>query len=81
MPYSGSIEASVVKEELIRQRAIEFFKEGERFYDLRRWGLLEKELQAQDPVRFANFQKRYYYLPIPAKEIQTNLLCTQNGDW
>ena len=43
LPYSGSIEASVVKEELIRQRAIEFFKEGERFYDLRRWGLLEKE--------------------------------------
>ena len=81
LPYSGSIEASVVKEELIRQRAIEFFKEGERFYDLRRWGLLEKELQAQDPVRFANFQKRHYYLPIPAKEIQTNLLCTQNGDW
>ena len=81
LPYSGSIETSVVKEELIRQRAIEFFKEGERFYDLRRWGLLEKELQAQDPVRFANFQKRYYYLPIPAKEIQTNLLCTQNGDW
>ena len=81
LPYSGKTDAASVKEELIHQRAIEFFKEGERFYDLRRWGLLEQELKAQDPIRFASFQKRHYYLPIPAKEIQTNLLCTQNGDW
>lgn len=81
LPYSGKTDATSVKEELIHQRAIEFFKEGERFYDLRRWGLLEKELKAQDPLRYANFQKRHYYLPIPAKEIQTNLLCTQNEGW
>lgn len=65
----------------MQQRAIEFFKEGERFYDLRRWGLLEQELKAQDPIRFTNFNKRYYYLPIPAKEIQTNKLCIQNEGW
>lgn len=81
LPYSGAMDAASVKEELIHQRAIEFFKEGERFYDLRRWGLLEKELKEQDPVRFANFQKRHYYLPIPAKEIQTNLLCSQTTGW
>lgn len=81
LPYSGATDASSVKEELIHQRAIEFFKEGERFYDLRRWGLLEKEIQAQDPIRFGSFQKRHYYLPIPAKEIQTNLLCIQNPEW
>lgn len=81
LPYAGSNNPAAVKEELIRQRAIEFFKEGERFYDLRRWGLLEKELQLQDPIRFANFNKRHYYLPIPAKEIQTNPLCTQNDNW
>ncbi len=81
LPYSGNTDDSSVKKELIHQRAIEFFKEGERFYDLRRWGILEKELKDQDPLRFANFQKRHYYLPIPAKEIQTNLLCTQNKDW
>lgn len=80
-PYSGATDAVSVKEELIHQRAIEFFKEGERFYDLRRWGLLEKELKSQDPVRFENFAKRHYYLPVPAKEIQTNLLCKQNADW
>lgn len=81
LPYSGQTDAASVKNELIHQRAIEFFKEGERFYDLRRWGLLEKELGEQDPTRFANFKKRHYYLPIPAKEIQTNLLCTQNEGW
>lgn len=81
LPYAGSTDVVSVKEELIHQRAIEFFKEGERFYDLRRWDLLEKELKAQDPVRFENFQKRHCYLPIPAKEIQTNLLCDQNEGW
>lgn len=81
LPYSGKMDAASVKEELVHQRCIEFFKEGERFYDLRRWGLLEKTLQEQDPIRFTNFNKRHYYLPIPAKEIQTNLLCTQNADW
>lgn len=81
LPYSGNTDAASVKEELIHQRAIEFFKEGERFYDLRRWGLLEKELQKQDSIRFASFQKRHYFLPIPAKEIQTNLLCEQNQEW
>ncbi len=81
LKYVGSMSPVAVKEELIRQRAIEFFKEGERFYDLRRWGLLEKELNLQDPTRFANFNKRHYYLPIPAKEIQTNPLCEQNDNW
>ena len=47
LSYSGKTDAASVKEELIHQRAIEFFKEGERFYDLRRWGLLEQELKAQ----------------------------------
>lgn len=79
--YSGPTDAVSVKKELIRQRAIEFFKEGERFYDLRRWGILEEELKAQDPQRFAAFQPRNLYLPIPAKEIQTNLECKQSEGW
>ncbi|WP_304154296.1 RagB/SusD family nutrient uptake outer membrane protein [Hoylesella buccalis] len=79
-PYKGNTDKQSVKQELIHQRAIEFFHEGERFYDLRRWGLLEEELEKQDKARFANFNKRHYYLPIPSKEIQTNLLCTQNDN-
>lgn len=79
--YAGATDAASVKKELVRQRAIEFFKEGERFYDLRRWGMLEEELKKQDPQRFAAFQARNLYLPIPAKEIQTNLECKQNEGW
>lgn len=79
--YSGATDVASVKKELIHQRAIEFFREGERFYDLRRWGLLEEELKKQDPTRLANFNKRHYYLPIPSKEIQTNLLCKQHEGW
>lgn len=80
--YSGAKDAASVKKELIRQRAIEFFREGERFYDLRRWGLLEQALQDIDETRASFFDpSRHYYLPIPAKELQTNPLCTQNGTW
>lgn len=80
--YAGARDKVSVKNELIRQRAIEFFREGERFYDLRRWGLLEETLKNADPLRYSYFDKeRHYYLPIPEKELQTNTLCTQNGTW
>lgn len=80
-PYSGTQTKEAIKEDLVHQRAIEFFVEGERFYDLRRWGLLEKYLQSCDPGRFANFSSKFYYFPIPAKELQTNELCTPSEGW
>lgn len=80
-PYSGNMTKEAIKEDLIHQRAIEFFVEGERFYDLRRWGLLEKQLEANDPGRAVNFGPRFYYFPIPAKELQTNELCTPSEGW
>ena len=80
-PYSGAQTKDAVKEDLIHQRAIEFFVEGERFYDLRRWGLLRDALQTQDPIRAANFSDKFYYFPIPAKELQTNELCTPSDGW
>ncbi|MDR2920005.1 MAG: RagB/SusD family nutrient uptake outer membrane protein [Tannerella sp.] len=80
-PYGGAQTSNAVKEELIHQRAVEFFVEGERFYDLRRWGLLKDELQKQDPIRATNFSDKFYYFPIPAKELQTNELCTPSDGW
>ena len=38
--YSGVKSKEAAFEDLMHQRAVEFFVEGERFYDLRRWGLL-----------------------------------------
>ncbi|WP_075559672.1 RagB/SusD family nutrient uptake outer membrane protein [Parabacteroides timonensis] len=80
-PYSGELIKGAVKEDLIHQRAIEFFVEGERFYDLRRWGLLDKYIQSQDPGRYTNLSPKFYYFPIPAKELQTNELCTPSEGW
>lgn len=76
---SSSREA--IMNDLIHQRAIEFLAEGERFYDLRRWGLLEKEIKNSTQERAANFTMKFAYLPIPSKEIQTNPLCTQAEGW
>lgn len=80
-PYSKAKTSQDIKEDIIHQRAIEFFAEGERFYDLRRWGILEPTLKQQDLNRFKNFSKKFYYLPIPAKELQTNELCTPSTGW
>lgn len=71
----------MVEKDLIKQRAIEFFCEGERFYDLRRWGKLEQEIKNSTAERAANFTMKYAYFPIPSKEIQTNPLCTQTEGW
>ena len=79
--YNGSDEKVAVKAELIHQKNIEFAKEGARFYDLRRWGMLKEALQNQDPLRAKNFSDKHFYFPIPNKEIQNNSLCEQATGW
>lgn len=86
--YSGPMTYDGIFADLEHQKAIEFFVEGERFYDLRRWGLLEKRLKECSELRYNQFEtgkvgntNRYLYYPIPSKEIQTNTLCTPNEGW
>lgn len=86
--YAGARTEEAVFDDLEHQRAIEFFVEGERFYDLRRWGLLEKRMETCNPIRYKQLMtgkvdgtNRYYYYPIPAKEIETNPLCEPNIGW
>lgn len=73
--------AEQLKQDIIKQRAIEFFAEGERFYDLRRWGLLEDAISTTTTERASNFSMKFAYLPLPSKEIQTNPLSTQAEGW
>lgn len=80
-PYSSTTDKMAVKDEIIHQRYVELFKEGERFYDLRRWGILKDAILKADPIRAKNLQEKHEYLPIPAKELQTNTLCEQNPLW
>ena len=82
--YAKTQEA--IMQDIINQRAIEFFRDGERFDDLRRWGLIKKALEAgkdneYHTQQYINYTDKYQYFPIPAKEIQTNSLCEQNAPW
>ena len=86
--YSGPMTEEGIFQDLEHQRAIEFFVEGERFYDLRRWGLLEERLKTCSESRYNQFMtgvvngtNRYYYYPIPSKELETNELCTPSEGW
>ena len=75
--------------DLEHQRAIEFFIEGQRFYDLRRWGLLEQRLkEGGNDARYQQYMSgksgnsnKFDYFPIPTGEITTNLLCEQDPLW
>lgn len=87
-PYSGAMTYDAIFSDLEHQRAIEFFVEGERFYDLRRWGLLEERMKTCNEARYKQLMtgrvgdtNKYYYYPIPVKELETNPLCTPNEGW
>ncbi|WP_335965736.1 RagB/SusD family nutrient uptake outer membrane protein [Galbibacter sp. PAP.153] len=69
-------------EEIRHQRMIEFFREGLRFYDLKRWGLIEQEINNSDKVgkEFLVLPKHAYF-PIPQSEMNTNPNIDQNPDW
>jgi len=68
--------------EIRHQRMIEFARENQRFYDLKRWGLLQQEITASDKVG-----KQFYvagkhdYFPIPQAEINANPEMEQNTHW
>ncbi len=86
--YSGPMTEEGIFQDLEHQRAIEFFVEGERFYDLRRWGLLEERIKTCSDIRYKQLMtgvvgntNKYYYYPIPSKELETNPLCTPSEGW
>ncbi|UYQ90976.1 RagB/SusD family nutrient uptake outer membrane protein [Chitinophaga horti] len=68
--------------EIRHQRFLEFAREGQRFYDLKRWGLLQQEVTNSDKVG-----KQFYvplkhdYFPIPQGEINSNTAMKQNDLW
>ena len=86
--YSGAMTSDAIFKDLEHQRAIEFFVEGERYYDLRRWGLLDDRIKTCSDVRYKQLEtgktgttNRYYYYPIPSKELETNSFCTPSEGW
>jgi hypothetical protein len=86
--YSGIMSKDSIFGDLEHQRAIEFFVDGERFYDLRRWGLLDERIKTCNSVRYKQLEtgktgdtNKYYYFPIPSAELDANSLCTASEGW
>jgi hypothetical protein len=68
--------------EIRHQRMIEFARENQRFYDLKRWGLLQQEISNSDKVgkQFYTSPKHDLF-PIPQNEINANPKMEQNSNW
>ena len=68
--------------EIRHQRMIEFARENQRFYDLKRWGLLQQEITNSDKVGKEYFVPgKHDYYPIPQSEINSNSKMVQNPNW
>lgn len=71
-------------EEMIHQNELEFFFEGHRFFDLKRWYSYEemKQIFIKNKKQGAeNFQPKHFYLPIPQNELNTNEAIEQHPMW
>lgn len=69
-----------------RERAFELAGEGQRYWDLRRWGLLEESVRNAtdifgDLMYARSYQARHERWPIPLVELDRNLNLEQNPGW
>lgn len=69
-----------------RERAFELAGEGQRYWDLRRWGLLEESVKNAtdifgDLMYTRSYQKRHELWPIPLVEMDRNTNLKQNDGW
>ena len=69
-----------------KERACELAGEGQRYWDLRRWGLLESSVKDARDI-FGNlmytrsYQTRHELWPIPLVELERNTNLVQNPGW
>lgn len=73
-------------ERIRRERAFELAGEGQRYWDLRRWGLLENSVKNAtdifgDLMYTRSYQTRHELWPIPLVEMERNLNLIQNDGW
>lgn len=70
MPAITATSQADVKTQIIHERTMELTLESVRFFDLRRWGLLDQAMQAAGRSNFN--AASHAYLPIPLSEINSN---------
>lgn len=69
-------------DEIRHQRMIEFAREGLRFYDLKRWGLLQTEITNSDKIGKEFFvNTKHDLFPVPQSEMESNPQMVQNPNW
>lgn len=81
-PLAAGFSPTQMMAEIRHQRMIEFAREGQRFYDLKRWGLLQQEIANSDKVGKQFFVPgKHDYFPIPQSELNANSEMEQNANW
>lgn len=80
IPMTGWNQTQMM-DEIMHQRNIEFAREGIHWYDLRRWGTLEKVIKASKVGGYLNYSAKYNYFPIPESELNNNPKMKQNANW
>jgi starch-binding outer membrane protein, SusD/RagB family len=81
-PLAAGMNQTQMMAEIRHQRMIEFAREGQRFYDLKRWGLLQPEMTNSDKVGRQFFSPgKHDLFPIPQSELNANPLMVQNSKW
>lgn len=73
-------------ERIRRERAFELIGEGQRYWDLRRWGLLQSTVKDAtdifgDLMYQRAYQPRHEIWPIPLVELERNTNLVQNPGW
>ncbi len=71
---------------IIRERAFELAGEGQRYWDIRRWGMLENSIKNAtdifgDLMYTRTYQSRHEQWPIPLVEMERNPNLSQNDGW
>ena len=72
MPAITASSQADVKQQIIHERTMELSLESVRFFDLRRWGMLDQAMQAAGRANFSTAQHAYF--PVPLSEINNNNL-------
>ena len=77
---SGYSQSQMMKE-IRHQRNLEFAREGLRWYDLKRWGLLKQTIEKAQQPGYQNYSSKFEYYPIPEDELNNNPNMTQSDPW
>jgi hypothetical protein len=81
---AAGLSQTETREKIRHERRVEFALEGQRYFDLRRWGIATKKLNGfvQNPLAptvKSKYEDKYEFWPIPQTEIDRNApMLTQN---